>query len=53
MYVKDMSMAEAIDMKISLEAVVARTRADSPHGEQARWDLEDVEGRISELTDWY
>jgi len=52
MYVKDMTLATAHATKQELETILAdpNTRHDN---QQVEWDLEDVNGRISELTDWY
>lgn len=53
MYVKDMTMAEALVAKSGLEFQARMQAQQGRVSEQVEWDLEDVIGRIDELTDWY
>jgi hypothetical protein len=52
MYVKEMTMAEAKVAKEAIEHELANVHC-AARRQQLEWDLEDVDGRISELTDWY
>lgn len=50
MYVKDMTMRQAQTTLVELRQLDAETG----HASNAiAWDIEDVVGRIDELTDWY
>jgi hypothetical protein len=50
MYVAEMTLPEAEAALIELKGLDAKTNLQHT---QVAWDIEDIEGRISELKDWY
>lgn len=51
MYVADMTLEDALEMLQDLQHDVSLKRsADRTVPEQLLWDIEDVEGRIADLT---
>lgn len=50
MYVEDMDLDDALYTRNLLEGTLIQRKARGLETEQVEWDLEDLEGRIAELT---
>jgi hypothetical protein len=50
MYAADMSLGQALAAKAALKA---QDKATNHASNTIAWDIDDVQRRIDELTDWY
>ncbi|ORW08080.1 MULTISPECIES: hypothetical protein [Mycolicibacter] len=50
MYVEDMDLDEAMYIKMALERRYQEASAGSSEREQLDWDIQDLEGRIGDLS---